>query len=184
MFQVGVFSINQEVSFEDGSITNFVTLILPSGLPIKAVVTDEGAAALINARLHPGAAPAASPAPPAPHAASPPVTSEEHGGAVVFGGSGEDEGEAPTFWPGPSAPASPIAPPAPVDADLSSDDPSKQAAAFRRQQVTEKNRRGEVEAREVPKDNYGYPIVRGAGQDPNDVMGGSSTVDEDGVGQF
>lgn len=42
---------------------------------------------------------------------------------------------------------------------------------------------GGVPSRTVPKDDMGYPVVRNAGVDPGEVVGGSDT-DEDGVGQF
>jgi hypothetical protein len=38
-------------------------------------------------------------------------------------------------------------------------------------------------ARTVPKDDMGYPIVRGAGVDPDAVIGGGDDYDEDGIGQ-
>lgn len=71
---VEVVAINQEVSFEDGAITNYVTLRLKNGQTVRALVTDAGVAMLVAARQQQGglAAIAAPPPSPAP-AAGPPA---------------------------------------------------------------------------------------------------------------
>lgn len=204
---VTVMGVNQEVSFDDGTLTNYVTLRLPDGSHVKALVTDDGAAALIRARHQQGGfavppappAAAARPAPPLPNTtarvqAAP--TSEDHDGAVVFGGApddGEEDDAAPSaFWPGGPAEDAPETD-APVvaapDPELSSNDPSAQVRAFQRQQKAQKERakKGPTMGRTIQKDEYGYPIApkKAGTADPRDILGGAGgQVDEDGVGQL
>lgn len=200
-----ILGINQEVSFEDGSITNFVSIQLENGFVFKALITDETTAGLMQSLRGGAPAPQAAPPPPYQPPADPtyavmqppppppqrtmPVetSSGREEEAVVFGGDDDIENEG-TYFPGPDG-ASVDAPPVPMtapDPDLASSDPQIQAAAYRRQQELQKKRarNGPTIGRTVPKDEYGYPITRGNGVDARDVVGGGTNIDEDGVGQL
>jgi len=185
MMLVKVAGFSQEMDFNDGSVTNFVSLQLPSGMTVKAIVSDEGARHLIEARASAGPLPASS----MPEPLAPEETDEE--GAVVFGGGDPEEtSEDPPemFWPGPPAAEQP-APNKPVASPYAHQDPATQQRLYREHQAEMKRRakKGPTMGRTVPKDEYGYPMpARNGGADPRDVLGGANggTVDEDGVGQF
>lgn len=195
-------SLSQDVSFEDGSITNFLSLRTPLGQVIRAIVADDSAKLLFEtlAELqHGGTAPPQPPsvgyvAPP-PRAAAP-AAEVDVDGSVIFGGDGgaEEGEEASTFWSAP-APAQTYAPAPqepPPDPDLFSQDGATQATAYRTQQAQQKKRikqhpMGTQNGRTVAKDSYGYPIVNGgSGVDPGEMMGSvmGGTVDDDGVGSI
>lgn len=172
---LSVVSLSQDVSFEDGSITNFVLLRVPSGQVIRAVVTDDSAKVLVETfAAQQGSTMNAPPTPTAPA-----TTNDE--GAVIFGGApSEYEEPASSFWM-PSVAASDPRPaprqqPAPKDA-------AAQARAYKEEQQHIRNNPRSFEARTVAKDEYGYPIVRGNGVDPGEVLGGGD-VDDDGVGSI
>jgi hypothetical protein len=196
------------MSFEDGSVTNFILVQLADGTTFKALITDETAVVLVEARARMGGLPSAPrpqppprPAPVPPQARptrpaqpDPPETDDD--GAVVFGGDAGDTDDdadesAPAFWPGPARvqgtdQQEPPPPPA-VDPALASTDPQVQAAAYRRDAAEKKKNRvrNPTIGRQVQKDALGYPTVRGDGADPNAVIGpATGPVDEDGVGQF
>lgn len=90
---VRLVSFGQEVSLEDGSTTNLITMRLPNGASLQAVVSEEGLRNIINA--HSGAAPERSP-PPSPHPA-PPVGS----GDFTFGGDYRPAQGAQPWTPDP-----------------------------------------------------------------------------------
>jgi hypothetical protein len=195
---VKVAGFSQDMDFHDGSITNFVTLELPNGSVVKAIVSDDGARQLIEARAAMGPLPQA----PAPSRA-PAVqqqqnfspgdfghTETDDDGAVVFGGGGTNDAEAPgEFWPGgaPQEQERPAADPKP--SPYAHADPAVQQRLYQEHQAELRKRakRGPTMGRTVPKDDLGNPIVpTNGGVDPYDVMGGSGggVVDEDGVGQL
>lgn len=195
---VTVLSLSQDVSFDDGSITNFVQFRLPSGHIIRAVVGDDSAKLLIeNLAASKTGAPVRAPEAPRP----PPVyqqreeeedyptpkTTED--GAAVFGGDfgtgiQEDEPYRDDGFVPPAAQEEqePLAPAKPrvQTAD-------EQLRAFKQRnkgQPYQKNPLGTQNARTIPKDSQGYPIVnRPGGVDVGEVVGGSG-ADEDGIGQI
>lgn len=200
---VKIAGFSQDMDFTDGSITNFVTLELPNGAAVKAIVSDDGARQLIAARA--GAGPMApAPSPPPSHLPSQPQPSfsaedfadqeeDDHGGAHVFGGNGaadDDEEEGPqAFWPGgdPQVPQGPNG--GPTKPSYAHADAATQQRLYQEHQAEQrkKAKRGPTMGRTVPKDDRGNPIVStGGGVDPNDIMGGggSGVTDEDGVGQL
>lgn len=174
---LSVVSLSQDVSFEDGSITNFVLLRVPSGQVIRAVVTDDSAKVLVeNFAVQQGAS---MPQAPVDKPAAPVVTNDE--GAVVFGGApAEYEEPSSSFWVPSSAPAAPRPAPKPQPVWT---DASAQAQAYKEEQQRLRNNPRSSEARTVAKDEYGYPIVRGNGIDPGEVLGGGD-VDDEGVGSI
>lgn len=196
-------SLSQEVSFEDGSVTNFLVLRAPSGPVFRSIVTDETAKLLFdNLALlaaeggQPGlaqpSAPARSEEEFSGSRASYQTTLED--GTVEFGGGGGEEEEATAFWPPPSPSRdNPVAAPLTyTDPDLSNQDGEVQAAAYRKAQKEQKKRinsnpMGTQNARTVAKDSAGYPIIRNnGGRDVGDVVGSlyPGTADEDGVGSI
>lgn len=83
---VDALGVSQEMDFKDGSVTNFLTLRLPSGDIIKALVSEaavERIAANI-ASIQTGVPVAPPPAAPAPEAPSPAVSSNQD--SFVYGG--------------------------------------------------------------------------------------------------
>lgn len=189
---VKVAGFSQDMDFNDGSVTNFVVLELPNGTTVRAIVSDEGARHLIEARTAAGPMPAApTPEMPASHH---PHAEVNEDGAVVFGGSGgedDEDGEDPPqmFWPGPSAPEASPPPPAPPAASAyAHQDPATQQRLYREHQAELKRRakKGPTMGRTVQKDEFGYPLpARNGGADPREIVGGGGVgaVDEDGVGQ-
>lgn len=158
-------SLSQDVSFEDGSVTNFIVLRTPSGRMVRAVVTDEGAKVFVEEfAARQGAS--------APSLASQPSyapTSMNDEGAVVFGGdapSEEERSEAASFW--------------------SPDEPPSVAPAQEPPKSQKRGAKATYNARTVPKDDAGYPIMRGSGVDPGEIMGSSAggAVDDEGVGSI
>lgn len=198
---VEIAGFSQDMDFKDGSITNFVTLRLPSGGFVKAIVSDDGARQLVEARaalggMQPPPPPRApAPMPAAPHA--PPTdlsnladSSEyEDDGVVVFGGGDSSSPENPPepFFPGGTA-ESPE-PQNAVEHPFQHADPVVQQQMYQRHQAEQKKRakQGPTMGRTIQKDDMGYPIAngRGGGVDTRDVVGmGNGGSDEDGVGQF
>lgn len=181
--EVQIVSMSQDVSFEDGSVTNFISLRTPSGHLIRAVISDDSVPVLADnlAAVHSGA-----PIPTAPVTKRAPQPSPENfepEDATIFG-------DPSSVWMPPGAGAAPVAPsPVPyADPDLSSDDPSVQAAAFKAQQKRQQEslrKGGSQSARQVAKDDMGYPILSGQdGTDPGELVGGGGYLDEDGVGSI
>jgi hypothetical protein len=121
---VAIVGVSQDVSFQDGSVTNVVTFLLPDGGHIQAVVTDEGFQHILRARGVAVPPPAHSPPPtPSPIFQSPPPATSDvdrtFGGD--FSGDGEEdavpeEGSASPAWV-PDAQARPKAPPVVVAVD-------------------------------------------------------------------
>jgi hypothetical protein len=100
--KVSLVRMTQEMSLAgDGDITNFVVFELPNGELVRAVVTEEGAAAIVSARmggtidLKPAQAPVARMG---DILSFPNAHGEQVEGPVVFGG------EEPTPEPSPPAP--------------------------------------------------------------------------------
>lgn len=80
--------MTQEMNLEDGSMAHFLVLRLPSGVSIKALVSDESAQAVIYAKVNGGAPPhPATPSPvPSPLIAEREAPLNEDGDALIFGG--------------------------------------------------------------------------------------------------
>ena len=191
-----IVTMSQDLSLEDGSVTNFIVFKLPSGQMIRAVISDESAQVLVEnlAAQKAGVPPPPPRAPRRPDPSPPPAyqhqeTNDE--GAVVFGGggeeTGEEESEEPTtaMWSGPPAiPRDNRPPPPPPERD----DAEQQAYEYRQRKM--KNRpdpMGINNARTVAKDADGYPVVRSnGGVDPGELLGvtAGGAVDEDGVGSI
>lgn len=178
-----ILSLSQDVSFEDGSITNFIIMRTPSGQVIRAIVSDESAKLLVEGMI-------AGPAHvvDTPRAVAPPAVHQEQevneDGAVVFGGSPQEEGEdASSMWTPPSLESPAVAPPPAYGTD-----PESQARDYRQAKMKAKpNPMGVGNARTISKDEYGYPIVRGnGGVDPGEIVGSvaGGEIDEDGVGSI
>lgn len=201
---VKLVGFSQDMDFEDGSVTNFATLALPNGTTVKAIISDEGARLLVEARTALGGFTAPEPPPrtatPAPTDVQQPFPTtpgdeEEYdeGGAKVFGGTDTQQGAtSQPVWMNPTteeirepAPAAPSGPNL-----LHSSDPVVQQKAYQQQQVDIRKRakQGPTMGRTVQKDAFGYPIVpvKAGTADPREVLGGGSdaTADEDGVRQF
>lgn len=208
---VKVASMSQEVSFEDGSTTNFIALELPSGHTIRAVVTDASVKVLVEnyAAQHTG-----SPPPPREQeedeeeahrpierASLPKERTED--GAYVFGGDdeeGEDEDAAPSWVQDPSVAMPPVAvqppPPPPALAQAPEQqtvyvNAEQQARAYQQQKKTrtqayKQNPLGTQNGRTVAKDANGYPVLRTGGTDVSSVVGSvpGGAVDDDGVGSI
>ena len=195
-----VLSLSQDVSFEDGSITNFVVLRSPSGHVLRAVITDESARLLVEnlaAQKVGSPMPARqAPSPQYPQAPVAPPPARQHvpddDGPVVFGGDPDGDGAAPAPAPwlptaeDPPPPTGFTPPPTPPQeyADVDS-----QTRAYKRQQRLQNEqmkRGGTFNGKHIPKDDAGYPIVAGGqGADPGELVGGGGAggADEDGVGQ-
>jgi hypothetical protein len=92
-------SFAQEVSFEDGSTTNVITMRLPNGSPLQAIVSDEGLASIIAVATGSAPKPAPPPAAPAPREA--PRPPPEEGGDHTFGGDYRAEASAQPWAPDP-----------------------------------------------------------------------------------
>lgn len=198
LMDIKVISLSQEVSFEDGSITNILLMQLPSGRPLRAVITDASAKMLYEdlasvkvgaphvTRAEPEQAPQEQELyePPPPQRTE---TNEE--GAVVFGGDdgGGDEAPAQASWMPGEAQRAEAAPPAPKAEPKVWTDPDAQQRAYRDQQAKQKKNigRGNRE-RTVPKNERGYPMPQGnGGAEVEAVVGHSSSgTDEEGVGQI
>lgn len=199
--EVSLVTMQQDLSLEDGSITNFIVLRLPSGHMMRAVIADESVKLLVDNMAHRGAF--AAPAVRQPAVGDQPrreVTSE---GAVIFGGDGADDpsddwstsgGVAmpPVREPGEGQPPSRTWAPEAEEEEVS-DRPQtadEQARTYRQKKMKAQanpNSRGINNARTVEKDSDGYPIVsRPGGVDPGELMGGTvgGDVDESGVGSI
>jgi hypothetical protein len=180
-------AMSSEVSFEDGSITNFIVLRVPSGHFVRAVVSEESAKLLADnfAAIHSGASfEESAPAPkPPPRKASAPKREMEDG-AVVFGGdvAQEEEEESSVMWVPPPQ-EQPFSPP-PAYAN----DPEAQAREYRRgKQKQAPNPMGVSNARTISKDEFGYPIPSpNGGVDPGELVGSvpGGEIDEDGIGSI
>lgn len=193
MLNLEVAGLNQEFSFEDGSVTNFVSLRMPDGSIVRAIVTDEGARLLVEARAAMGGLASPQRPSPRPQAATPRPSAEpeqvaepqgDEEGAVIFGGDDEEGSDEPWlpagFIPPGAESTMPATPPAEHrDADA-------QAKQYRQAQSEQKKaqKRGPSFGRTVPKDDLGYPRPANGGTDPHDVMGGGGVTDEDGVGSI
>lgn len=198
---VKVAGFSQDMDFSDGSVTNFVVLELPTGQTVRAILSDEGARTLIEARASSGPMPGMQPMPaqyPAPPAEAPPqhafappslgdsAPEEDDEGAFVFGGDGNTD--APIFMADPNHVAAPpeMPPQQAAPHPFAHNDPATQQRLYQQHQADQKKRqkRGPSMGRTVPKDAMGYPITRNGGADPQEVMGqGTGAVDEDGIGQ-
>lgn len=207
MLTLELAAANQEISFEDGSVTNFLRLVLPNGAHVRAVVSDESLQAIIACAQ---GAPARAPAPPpSPEPPPPPPVEEDdeqtfapepEEGVTEFGGDlGGEELESPpeTFWPAPppdalvlnapAAVAAPVQPREVIHPDMYSTDPMKQQKAYkdltRQRQANAK--KPPSPSRTVQKDSMGYPIVSRSGADPATVTTnvGGAGADEDGISQ-
>lgn len=179
---VQIVSMSQDVSFEDGSVTNFLTLRVPSGHLVRAVVAEDSVPVLVD-----NLAATQTGVPPQAPKVSIPRTAVEEGYYENYAQSSSHE----DVWMPPGG--SPYQPRTPVvsedyDPALSSNDPSVQSAAYRDKQkrVAERIKRGGTNnSRSVPKDDMGYPIISGSGGvDPGELMGSSGALDEDGVGSI
>lgn len=53
--QVEIVTMNQEMSLADGTVAHFIILKLPNEVLVRALVSDEGAASIIQARIDPTA---------------------------------------------------------------------------------------------------------------------------------
>lgn len=196
---ITVLSLSQDVSFDDGSITNFVQFRLPSGHVIRAIVGDDSAKLLIEnlAASKTGTtikAPEAPRPPPAyrqqeeeEETYSAPTHTED--GAVVFGGNfdtgiREDEPYRDDGFVPPTMQEEPEPPP-PANSRVQTADEQLRAYKQRNKgQPYQKNPMGTQNARTVPKDERGYPIVnRPGGVDVGEIVGGAG-ADEDGIGQI
>jgi len=157
-FLVELVTMSQEMSLEDGSVTNFIVLRLPTGTLVKALISDESASQVVHAKVTGTSAPPVTVAPLA--APTPPSVKELTGtagdnfsltedSALVFGVA-----EAKPIAPTPQQTVQHAPPPLP------------------RRKATR-----------VEKDEWGYPILRTpGGVDVNEVIGGRDR-DEDGFGQ-
>lgn len=187
--------LSQDMSFEDGSLTNFVILRTPSGQTLRAVVSDESARLLVeeHVALKTGVPLAPRPAVPAPQAAPPPQAASQQrvdeSGAIVFGGDGEEdesEGDASGVWM-PSSEQEEAAPEAQQTAPPVWNDPEAQVKSYREKQkakAAQSKKGGTFNGKHIAKDNMGYPVLPGGqGTDPGEVLGTnpSGTSDEDGV---
>lgn len=153
-FLVEIITMTQEMNLEDGSMAHFLVLKLPSGVLVKALVSDESAQAVVYAKVNGTPPPEKEETLIFPSTIPMEKTNGSNGhpqpefsddGAMIFGG------EAPTKQP-------PL--------------PPQPAPTPQRQRVSR-----------VEKDDLGYPIIRvQGGQDPGEVVGGHD-LDEDGVGQ-
>ena len=184
-------AMSSEVSFEDGSITNFIVLRVPSGHFVRAVVTEESAKLLADnfAALLSGTTFSESP-PAAKAPARKPTEAKQtvEDGAVVFGGDlgseEEEDGERTVMWSPPPQEEAYAPPPPPAYAK----DPESQAMEYRRgKQKQAPNPMGVSNARTLPKDEFGYPITpANGGVDPGELMGSvpGGEIDEDGIGSI
>jgi len=192
--EIKVVALSQEVSFEDGSITNILLMKLPSGRPLRAVVTDASAKMLFeDLASHATGAPHVTESvhenPPAP---SPPHTAEtrpsHEDGAVEFGGGGgdsdDDEPASPAWFPGEPSSTTETAPS--PDAPRVWTDPDAQARAYREKASKDKKNVGKSNrGLTVQKNDRGYPVVSNKdGVDVNSVISGGVGADEEGVGQI
>lgn len=188
-----IVSLSQDVSFEDGSITNFISLRLPSGHIIRAVVGDDSARILVET------ASGVAPPPPVqqqqqvipqprqhPLPSPPAAYGQEEEGAVVFGGGEPEDEDQPRMWLPPQPDTVPTPPPPPEQPVYQ--DAETQAREYRRQkQKAPRNPLGTQNGRHIGKDSMGYPVVaNNGGVDPATLVGTTpgGTVDEDGVGQY
>lgn len=196
---ITVVSLSQDVSFEDGSITNFVHLRLPTGQVIRAVVGDESAKLLVeNFAMAKTGAPMPRPQTPAPEPEEERESFQEtvparrevnEEGAAVFGGNYggdqlEETEQQPLDWNPP--PATPQAPqqamPQPPPAYQSAEQQAREYSDRKRGRARQ-NPMGTQNGRHVPKDEHGYPILgNNGGVEVGDVLGGGDR-DEDGIGQ-
>lgn len=186
-------TLSQDVSFEDGSITNFISLRTPSGQVVRAIVSDDSTKLLFDesaSQKH--GVPVSSSAQPArqPPPQPSPRQQVEDDGTVVFGGdSPQGEPSEGSFWTpeppnyGPEVQEVQRAP--------SPADPQAHARQYQQEQkaLRERMRRhpmGTQNGLQVDKDDRGYPIARGSGTDPGEVMGSvaGGDVDDDGVGSI
>jgi len=188
-------SLSQDISFEDGSMTNYLVLRTPSGHLLRSIITDDSAKLLFEnlAAIQHGVPPTSvTHAPPKSEPHRPLPRQVQDDGSVIFGGDGgtEESSESSSFWPPATNPRPAPPPPVPVEPRIEYADASEQAQAYRAEQKEIKRRiksnpMGTQNGRTVSKDEYGYPIVRSAGGiDPGEVVGSSGTVDEDGVGSI
>ncbi len=195
---VELVSFNQEMDFVGGNITNYITMRLPNGALVKALVTDDGARTLVQARTTAGPMPPvherARIQPPAPQAPPPPSEGYDDDvpeGASIFGGDDEEEEEETpsAFWtPNGATPPTPTSRAAePPTHPYAHHDAATQQRMYQEEQKKNKERakRGPTVGRTVQKDDMGYPRVAAAGGiDTYEVVGGGGgVVDEDGVGQ-
>ena len=189
--QAQVVGLDQSVSFEDGSITNFLLLRLGTGHVIRAVITEESAQFLVDsfAGVPPQSAVRPLTAPPTERQELQ-TSMDEMAPSHVFGGDLPNvaSAEAQTPWlPKP-------APTAVVINETTTSRPTHQSVeaqtrAFKEAQKKQNDRmkHGPTIGRSVPKDEFGYPKVRGEGVDPNDIVsqnGRSPSADEDGIGSI
>jgi hypothetical protein len=176
-----ILSLSQDVSFEDGSITNFLIMRTPSGQMIRAIVSDESAKLLVEGMVAGPAHVVDTPRVSAPQVHDREVDAD---GAVVFGGSPQEDGEeASSMWTPPVLESPVIAPPPAYGTD-----PESQARDYRQAKMKAKpNPMGVGNAKTISKDEYGYPVVRNSGgMDPGEVVGSveGGEIDEDGVGSI
>ena len=155
--QANIIAINQEIDLANGgSLRNYVTLRLPSGLELRALVDDDGVANIMQSFVTDGGAMAPAeriPAPPPMErvggASAPTLQYDDASGADIFGGDLTQPEQEP-------APAPPV----------------QQA------QPQQQPRR----APRVEKDDMGYPIVPRV--PATVVIAPNPNADEDGVGQI
>jgi hypothetical protein len=170
MLECTIVGISQEMDFEQNATVTYLLVRLANGKVLRAAIDEEDAASVVELQVKEAGAPRAVPRAPRPQARErppppPPEMDEdevdENGNAVhIFGGP--DTGEAPAV----EEEEEPPPPPSPV-------------AARPVQRLP--NGKPYMPAKTVPKDDAGYPIVRGSGVDPDELTSGRN-VDEDGVG--
>lgn len=93
--------MTQEMDLKDGSLSHFIVLQLPSGILVKALISDDSAQAVVHAQVTGGAPP---PPEPVKEFSNWPLTDQEEGNVHVFGG--EDETPSKYVEP-PLSPAIP-----------------------------------------------------------------------------
>jgi len=184
-------TISQDLSLEDGSITNFLIFRLPNGGIVKALISEDSArsvAAALNGSPPPPPMEREEPRQQQPQRRREEPRAQNDGSmAIEFGG---DVGEEASGWIGPPGSAPPrveedeAEEPVPHHEAMGAD---AQARAYREAEKQKKKKRSKQPTRmvNVPMDSHGYPIVpNNGGVDPASVVGGTSgDADEDGVGQ-
>lgn len=171
--EVQIVSLSQDVSFEDGSITNFITFRVPSGNLIRAIISEDSVPVLTENL----AAGIVQPKTASNSTISAETRAEE---PALFG-------EQSAWFPG-GVKTGPTPASSYVNPALQSADAATQASAYRDQQRQQKEslRQGAGRnGRHVTADEYGYPIVANSGgMDPGELSGSGSSEDEDGIGSI
>lgn len=187
MLDCTIVGISQEMDFEQNMTVTYLVVRLPDGHVIRSAVDEEAAAAVVELQVQANGAPKAANRPPrhqaAKRAEAPPAPSEESvedeltdesGNSVhIFGGQ---ESSAPEELLDEETPE-PEMPETPAAARAVGED-----GVLARRNV-QRTSRGKlvVPSKTVPKDDAGYPVIRGQGVDPDTLTSGRN-LDEDGVG--